>query len=150
MVRFLEILFYYHISRVYSKVLGYFAHIYLPKVFRSTIVGWYAWSTSSRVHEAVKSLDEFENLYQFFTREIRARPVAEQDLVAPVDCTILAQGSLVEEGWRVRQIKGITYPVEAILGLSPDETTAFKDLADLRFISIHLNAIAFAPLAIGA
>jgi phosphatidylserine decarboxylase precursor len=138
MFSYLQILLYYYVASIVGKILGLFAHIYIPRPLRPLIIGWYSWKTSSRHWEAVKPLTEFNNIFEFFTREVRPRPIADSELVAPVDCAILNVGELSKVDWRIEQIKGITYPVEDVLGLHKEELEEFKNLKGLQFVAIHL------------
>jgi phosphatidylserine decarboxylase len=134
----LGILIYYHFLRIYGKITVLFAHFYIPRILRKFILGWYIKGTNSRLHESVKSLEEFPTIHDFFVREIKPRSIDIQELVSPADCTILQAGNLIKNDWKVNQIKNINYSIEDILGLYPDEMENFKRLEDLHFISIHL------------
>lgn len=133
-----QIVLYYYLFSFYSKAFGILAHIPIPKILRRWIIGWYARRIGSRAYESVKPLEEFGSIYEYFIREIRPRPIDERDLVSPVDGIILCHGGLQEEGWQVRQIKQITYPVEDILGYSLSELKEFKKLQHLHFLTIQL------------
>jgi phosphatidylserine decarboxylase len=133
-----QIIAYYYIAALWGKLLGLLSHVYIPRILRPIIIGWYSWRTSSRNWEAVKPIEEFNNIYEFFTREIRPRPIDHRELVAPADCAITSVGELSKVNWRIEQIKGITYPVADILGLHKEELEQFKKLKNLQFVSIHL------------
>jgi phosphatidylserine decarboxylase precursor len=134
----LQIIVYYYVASIYGKIAGLFCHVYIPRIFRPIVMGYYAWKTSSRTYEAVKTINEFNNIYEFFIREIRPRPIDPREFVSPVDCAITSVGELAKYNWEIKQIKNITYPVEDILGLHPDELQEFKKLKNLQFVSIHL------------
>lgn len=136
-----QIIRYYYLARVYSKVAGYLAHLYIPKLFglRRIIIGCYAWMTNARLYESVKKLDEFENIYDFFTRDIHPRIISDAEFVAPVDGIILSVGKLQETNWMVNQVKDMMkYPVRDILGLNFEEFNDLKKLENLNYISIQL------------
>ncbi len=140
MLNFIQIIIWYYFSRSIGKFLGYLSHVPIPRFLRHMIIGYYAKRTSARLYEATAtSLDSYRTIHEFFIREIRSRPISHVDLVAPVDGTILSVGKVSDYGWKIHQIKNITYPVDQILGLSWFEMEQLRSMASsLHFISIHL------------
>lgn len=68
-----------------------------------------------------KDLTHYASLGEFFYRDLvpGARPVDEEaPIVSPADGTVLHFGTI--QGRRVEQVKGITYSLDALLGLSSD------------------------------
>ena len=72
----------------------------------------------------------------FFTREIKPelRPVANSQMVSPVDGTV-SQSGLIKQG-RIFQAKGQEYTVQELLACSDEEALRF---ADGQFATIYLS-----------
>lgn len=70
-------------------------------------------------------LSHYTSLGDFFYRKIRpeTRPIADSILVSPADGTVLHFGS-IQDHRRVEQVKGITYSLDALLGVSTGEQTS--------------------------
>ncbi|RCK60943.1 Phosphatidylserine decarboxylase proenzyme 1, mitochondrial [Candida viswanathii] len=108
-----------------SRLWGQVNSINLPVWIRSP---------SYRVYSAIfgVNLDEmknpdlksYNNLSEFFYREIRpeTRPIADGDLVSPADGKVLKFG-VVENG-EIEQVKGMTYSIDALLGLNTGKLAA--------------------------
>lgn len=69
-------------------------------------------------------LTTYHNLSEFFYRKLRpgVRPVAESDLVSPSDGKVLKFG-VIENG-EIEQVKGMTYSIDALLGLTAKRLAA--------------------------
>lgn len=108
-----------------SRLWGQVNSINLPVWIRSP---------SYRVYSAIfgVNLDEmqnpdlksYNNLSEFFYREIKpeTRPIADGDLVSPADGKVLKFG-IVQNG-EIEQVKGMTYSIDALLGLSTEKLAA--------------------------
>jgi len=140
MLSFATYYYYYFVASVIGKITSFFAHLYIPETLRPIIIRWYAWYSSSRTYEMTKSFSDYKSISEFFTREIKRRPIDQiSDLVAPVDCTILSAGRLDERDYKIEQIKGIEYPMEEILGLDEGEAQELRNSSKpLYYVSIHL------------
>ncbi|EJD54959.1 phosphatidylserine decarboxylase [Auricularia subglabra TFB-10046 SS5] len=75
-----------------------------------------------------QDLTKYNSLGEFFYRSLRpgVRPIARNALVSPADGKVLHFGQV--EGARVEQVKGITYSLDALLGIG---TAAHTDEAQL-------------------
>lgn len=69
-------------------------------------------------------LTTYSNLSEFFYRTLRpgVRPIADSDLVSPSDGKVLKFG-VIENG-EIEQVKGMTYSIDALLGLSAKRLAA--------------------------
>jgi len=141
MIENLRWLWFFYVASVWGKLVGLICHIPIPKFLRPFIITAYGNYSKSRMYESTQKMDEFENIHQFFVREIKARPIDRlSPLVAPVDSTVACYTKLSDaNGWRVEQVKGITYKLEEVLGLSPRESAELKTRS-LYSMTIHLPA----------
>lgn len=76
--------------------------------------------------EAVKeNPEDYASFNDFFIRHLKAsaRPLAQADIVSPVDGTISEMGSIVEG--QILQAKGHYYSVESLLACSKEEASEF-------------------------
>jgi phosphatidylserine decarboxylase len=66
-----------------------------------------------------QDLTAYKSLGEFFYRELAPglRPVADAPLVSPADGTVLHFGQVTD--FRVEQVKGLTYSLDALLGADP-------------------------------
>jgi phosphatidylserine decarboxylase len=100
----------------------------LPKRATTTFVGFLARCRISRLgirwfarHYGVdrevldRPLKEFRSLVEFFTRPLKegARPIADADLVCPVDGRVYQAGTITEG--QMVQVKDLTYPLTDLL-----------------------------------
>lgn len=94
---------------------------------------WFARRYNLRLEEARLGFEDFENLDQMFTRELKSglRPI-QGDLVHPADSKI-AQTGPVEQG-QIIQAKGWTYSVGELLG----ESQRASDFEGGSFITYYL------------
>lgn len=132
-------LWFYYVASIWGKFVGLCCHIPIPTFLRPLVIHAYAIYTKSRLYEAKKDVSEFRTIHEFFTREIKPRPVDRASpLVAPVDGTVACHMALSDEnGWRVEQVKGVTYRLEEVLGLDRDEAEDLKR-RKLYAMTIHL------------
>lgn len=70
-------------------------------------------------------LTHYKSLGDFFYRSLRpdVRPIANSTLVSPADGTVLHFGS-IEDHRKVEQVKGMTYSLDALLGVSTGDLTS--------------------------
>lgn len=105
-----------------------FALQVLPKRTMSSLVGWFAGTSVSRMlipwyirHYHIRIVDAeypvggYKNLRAFFTRRLRSglRPIAPTGLVSPVD-GVISEVGFVSSGCLL-QAKGVTYTLSALL-----------------------------------
>ncbi|CAD6900991.1 unnamed protein product [Tilletia controversa] len=114
-----------------SRAWGWANSITLPVWFRPHGFRLYSWIFGCNLDEMKdEDLTHYRSLGEFFSRELKegARPVADALLVSPADGKVLHFGSI--KGRRVEQVKGITYSLDALLGLStdPQSTSPFEPL----------------------
>lgn len=108
-----------------SRLWGQVNSINLPVWLRSP---------SYRIYSAIfgVNLDEMEepdlttynNLSEFFYRNLKpgVRPIDDSDLVSPADGKVLKFG-VIENG-EIEQVKGMTYSIDALLGLKTERLAA--------------------------
>ena len=85
--------------------------------FTSALIRWFVGHYGVNMAEAENSdITSFETFNQFFTRRLRAgaRPLADSDLICPVDGTISQFGPIVNE--HLLQAKAHNYSVAALVG----------------------------------
>ena len=108
-----------------SRAWGWANNLTLPVWFRPFGFKLYAYIFGCNLDEMKDpDLTHYKSLGEFFYRELRegARKVDDSILVSPADGTVLHFGEIV--GRRVEQVKGITYSLDALLGVtSAPETT---------------------------
>ncbi|KAF8804194.1 phosphatidylserine decarboxylase [Phlegmacium glaucopus] len=101
-----------------SRLWGYVNSLELPVWFRPYGLGFYAYVFACNLDEIEPSdLRKYPSLGAFFYRKLKdgARPVDLASLVSPADGTVLHFGTVHES--RVEQVKGITYSLDALLGI---------------------------------
>lgn len=101
--------------KLISRWMGWLALQTNPQWLIRPLMRAFAWKYSLRLHEARKSFDDFANLDQMFTRELKVglRPI-EGDVVHAADSKI-AQAGVIKNGQLI-QAKGWTYTVGDLLG----------------------------------
>lgn len=120
-----------------SRLWGQVNSINLPVWMRSPSYKLY--STMFGVH--LEDMDEpdlttYKNLSEFFYRKLKpgARPIADAEVVSPADGKVLKFG-IIENG-EIEQVKGMTYSIDALLGLksgnlaAPSHSLAFDNADD--------------------
>ncbi|KAF5312212.1 hypothetical protein D9619_003687 [Psilocybe cf. subviscida] len=101
-----------------SRLWGYLNSLELPVWFRPIGIRVYAYAFGCNLDEMeVEDLREYRSLGDFFYRKLKdgVRPVDPACLVSPADGRVLHFGTV--EGSRVEQVKGITYSLDALLGI---------------------------------
>lgn len=105
-----------------SRLWGRFNEIELPVFMRIPGFKLYSWIFGANLEEVAEDdLRVYPNLASFFYRELKpgARPLDPNHnaLLSPSDGRILQFG-MIERG-EVEQVKGMTYPLDALLGSEP-------------------------------
>ncbi|EPQ61394.1 hypothetical protein GLOTRDRAFT_102911 [Gloeophyllum trabeum ATCC 11539] len=101
-----------------SRLWGYLNSLELPVWFRPFGFRLYAWVFGCNLNEIdPDDLTQYASLGEFFYRKLKpgARPVANAPLVSPADGRVLHFGTI--QGSRVEQVKGLTYSLDALLGV---------------------------------
>lgn len=101
-----------------SRVWGYMNSLELPVWIRPYGFRLYAYVFGCNLEEIdPDDLTQYTSLGQFFYRKLKpgARPIDNAILVSPADGTVLHLGTI--ENLRVEQVKGITYSLDALLGV---------------------------------
>lgn len=106
-----------------SRLWGYINEFELPVWFRPYGIRLYAKVFGCNLEEIeFEDLTQYKSLGDFFYRKLKdgVRPVANAPLVSPADGTILHFGTIKD--LRVEQVKGITYSLDALLGVETPTT----------------------------
>lgn len=101
-----------------SRIWGQVNSINLPVWVRLPLYRLYSMIFGVNLDEMNEpDLTTYNNLGDFFYRELKpgARPLADDDLVSPSDGKVLSFG-IINDG-EIEQVKGMTYSVDALLGL---------------------------------
>jgi phosphatidylserine decarboxylase len=101
-----------------SRVWGYLTSLEIPIWIRPYGFGLYAYAFGCNLDEIEPSdLTQYASLGEFFYRKLKpgVRPVDGAVLVSPADGTVLHFGTI--DNLRVEQVKGITYSLDALLGV---------------------------------
>ncbi|KAI6047005.1 phosphatidylserine decarboxylase-domain-containing protein [Pisolithus marmoratus] len=101
-----------------SRVWGYMNSFELPVWIRPYGFRFYAYMFGCNLDEIdPPDLTQYASLGEFFYRKLKpgARPVDNAVLVSPADGTVLHLGTI--DGLHVEQVKGITYSLDALLGV---------------------------------
>lgn len=108
-----------------SRLWGQVNSITLPVWLRSPTFKFYSLVFGVNLQEMDEpNLKTYPNLGEFFYRKLKpgVRPLAQTDLVSPSDGKILGFG-VVQDG-EIEQVKGMTYSVDALLGLKHEKLAA--------------------------
>lgn len=101
-----------------SRLWGWLNSFELPVWFRPIGLKIYAFLFGCDLTEIEPAdLREYPSLGAFFYRSLApgTRPIADAALVSPADGTVLHFGAV--QGARVEQVKGLTYSLDALLGV---------------------------------
>ncbi|KAE9405169.1 phosphatidylserine decarboxylase [Gymnopus androsaceus JB14] len=131
-----------------SRVWGYLNSLELPPWFRPFGFRVYAFAFGCNLDEIdEEDLKTYKSLGEFFYRKLKegARPVDNAVLVSPADGRILHFGTV--QGSRVEQVKGITYSLDALLGverpgtppasIAPSQRDAMPVVDDQEFANVN-------------
>ncbi|KAJ1023484.1 hypothetical protein NDA16_003101 [Ustilago loliicola] len=102
-----------------SRAWGWANNLTLPVWFRPFGFKLYAYIFGCNLDEMKDpDLTHYRSLGEFFYRELKegARPIDDSILVSPADGKVLHFGEIA--GRRVEQVKGITYSLDALLGVT--------------------------------
>lgn len=108
-----------------SRIWGQVNSINLPVWIRSPSYKLYSAIFGVNLDEiAEPDLTTYKNLSEFFYRQLKpgVRPIADSEVISPSDGTILKYG-VIENG-QIEQVKGMTYSVDALLGLNTGRLAA--------------------------
>ncbi|KAG5421744.1 PSD1 [Candida metapsilosis] len=118
-----------------SRLWGYVNSIDLPVFLRSPSYRLYSAIFGVNLDEMENpDLKSYKNLSEFFYRTLKpgVRPIADDDVVSPADGKVLKFG-VIDQG-EIEQVKGMTYSIDALLGMSstrklaaPTHSTEFDD-----------------------
>ncbi|KAF9490124.1 phosphatidylserine decarboxylase [Pleurotus eryngii] len=110
-----------------SRVWGYVNSLELPVWFRPIGFRLYSFAFGCDLDEIEHSddLTQYVSLGDFFYRKLKdgARPVDPAVLVSPADGRILHLGAITDH--KVEQVKGITYSLDALLGIDKDHPPVY-------------------------
>lgn len=108
-----------------SRLWGQVNSINLPVWIRSPSYRLYSFFFGVNLDEMENpDLTSYPNLAEFFYRTLKpgVRPIADSDLVSPADGKVLKFG-IIENG-EIEQVKGMTYSIDALLGLNTGRLAA--------------------------
>ncbi|KAK6456132.1 phosphatidylserine decarboxylase [Scheffersomyces xylosifermentans] len=108
-----------------SRIWGQVNSINLPVWVRSPSYRLYSALFGVNLDEMDEpDLTTYPNLSEFFYRKLKpgVRPIADGDLVSPSDGKVLKFG-VIEDG-EIEQVKGMTYSIDALLGLKTERLAA--------------------------
>ena len=104
---------------VLSRQIGRVADLRLPQPLMRWVIEAFVRKYDINVSEAARPVDEFKTLNDFFTRRLKkdARPIAKNSpaLCSPADGRVVSSGP-IRPDLTLSQIKGIDYPLHALLG----------------------------------
>ncbi|KAI5949648.1 PSD1 [Candida margitis] len=119
-----------------SRLWGYVNSIDLPVFLRSPSYRLYSAIFGVNLDEMENpDLKSYKNLSEFFYRTLKpgVRPISDDDVVSPADGKVLKYG-VIDQG-EIEQVKGMTYSIDALLGMSstrklaaPTHSTQFEDM----------------------
>ncbi|CAH2351080.1 phosphatidylserine decarboxylase proenzyme 1, mitochondrial [[Candida] railenensis] len=119
-----------------SRLWGQVNSINLPVWLRSPSYRLYSTIFGVNLEEMDEpDLSTYPNLGEFFYRQLRpgVRPLADGDLVSPADGKILKFGTI--ENGEIEQVKGMTYSIDALLGLNTTKKKLAAPIHSLNFES---------------
>lgn len=108
-----------------SRLWGQVNSINLPVWLRSPSYRVYSTLFGVNLDEMEETdLRIYKNLSEFFYRNLKpgVRPIDDSDLVSPADGKVLKFG-VIENG-EIEQVKGMTYSIDALLGLKTERLAA--------------------------
>nr|CDI53175.1 related to PSD1-phosphatidylserine decarboxylase 1 [Melanopsichium pennsylvanicum 4] len=131
-----------------SRAWGWANNLTLPVWFRPFGFKLYAYIFGCDLDEMKDpDLTHYKSLGEFFYRELKegAREIDDSVLVSPADGKVLHFGEIM--GRRVEQVKGITYSLDALLGVTSapeatekvviDDESEHEKLDDRQFASVN-------------
>ncbi|MCO5590138.1 hypothetical protein L7F22_044107 [Adiantum nelumboides] len=134
-----------------SRIWGWANNLTLPIWFRPFGFKLYSRIFGCNLDEMKDTeLKNYRSLGEFFYRELKdnARPIADAPLVSPADGKVLHCGSI--QGRRVEQVKGVTYSLDALLGLTSDpqgiETNTPEMIGKYANVAYEMGSGALPPI----
>ena len=124
-------------QQLLSRLTGWLAQLRHPVWLKNWVIGLFVRHFDVDMSEAVEpDYRRYPSFNAFFTRALRegARPMAEADIVCPVDGTISQLGK-IHEGL-LFQAKGRYYSAQELLGGEGERAARF---ANGRFATIYLS-----------
>lgn len=121
-----------------SRAWGWANNLTLPVWFRPFGFKLYAYIFGCNLDEMKDpDLTHYRSLGEFFYRELKegARPIDDSILVSPADGKVLHFGEIA--GRRVEQVKGITYSLDALLGVTSSPEATEKVVGNAENVSEH-------------
>ena len=115
-----------------SRLWGYLNSLSLPIWFRPFGFKFYAFIFNCNLDEIEYSdLKHYTSLGDFFYRRLKAgsRPVDNVALVSPADGRVIHFGTI--KGLRVEQVKGITYSLDALLGVEHPTHASTQEVIEI-------------------
>lgn len=99
-----------------SRAAGGLANLTVPRALRPSVYRGYARIFGASLDEVELPLTEYASINAFFTRQLKPglRPIAGGAIVSPVDATVGAYGTVVNDV--LVQAKGRDYSLAALLG----------------------------------
>ncbi|OBA23391.1 phosphatidylserine decarboxylase [Metschnikowia bicuspidata var. bicuspidata NRRL YB-4993] len=125
-----------------SRLWGQVNSINLPVWLRSPSYKLYSALFGVNLDEMEEpDLTTYPNLSEFFYRKLKTgvRPLADTELVSPSDGKVLKFG-VIENG-EIEQVKGMTYSIDALLGLSTKRLAAPTHLLKFDHDCTHETVI---------
>lgn len=119
-----------------SRMWGQFNSINLPVWFRAPSYKLYSRIFGVNLDEMEEpDLTKYSNLSEFFYRRLKpgVRPIADSEVVSPSDGKVLKFG-VIHDG-EIEQVKGMTYSIDALLGLKTERLAA--PCHSLDFDDVH-------------
>lgn len=99
-----------------SQAFGVVARAKLP-IFSTQFRNWFVRHFQIDLSDAAKPLEQYANVHELFVRELvsTARPIAETEIVSPVDGVLSQWGVLDNPDLKMIQAKGRTYSLSSLL-----------------------------------
>lgn len=109
--------------RILSRAWGVIHNMELPVWARKPVYKLWTWAFGCNLDEMRDPLESYPNLAKFFCRHLKpgVRPIADEELVSPVDARVTVFGEL-HEGDKIEQIKGMRFSLKDLIGETPQLT----------------------------
>jgi len=127
-----------------SQAFGVVARANIP-LFSTQFRNWFVRHFQIDLSDAAKPLEQYANVHELFVRELipTARPIADSEVVSPVDGVLSQWGILDTPEQQMIQAKGRTYSLSSLLR-SPETAAKFQGgvyaviyLAPFNYHRIH-------------
>jgi phosphatidylserine decarboxylase len=119
-----------------SHFVGILVHAKYPFGLHKVVRDWFIGAYKIETGEAEHPVSHYPTMGAFFVRHLKAgaRPIAADSMVSPVDGTLTQGGRFDPAKPRLRQIKGLDYSLQDLIGPGFD----LKDYLAGGFITIYL------------